>query len=525
MRPRSRGVAGVIPASTPRKRVIFSGRPWSDSRNPGGGGWNDATGEVRDGCGDVDEGQTVVRRPGADGTVFAAVHLAVFELDAFPVRVVGAGQRGPGVVGARIDGLGEQRVAAVGADDEAGELCVLAAADAGRAAGLEQDLIDRESLADLGAGVAGGVHQDLVQDRAARAVERVDAFVFRPGALERDARLIEAHPARGGSAGGDHLVEQAPPFQSRAGGDLELVRGQRVRGEVGAVDDEDVQAGPGEQHRRGRARRPGSDDDRVVHAGSVPRVAAAHLFAYPGAKRVCGGGGPSGPPGRPDLRDDARDVVLDGADAEDQLRRDAAACNAGVPGASAIAASSAASARASSPSATFARATGSSAGTRSDGSRVPTRRRARSASATSPDVAAVAASSSRRMPSATSPPATSASPSSESSAIMPPSPRGTRARASPAIARALPGSCSISSAMFARTYASIPCASPSGSGSNSPRRAGLAPGTALQGGEALGRHAPILRRTQRRRPLPRPAPRAAPVYGVVVDNVNVSVLP
>jgi hypothetical protein len=38
-----RGVAGVIPASTPRKRVILSGLSRSASRKPGGGGVNDAT--------------------------------------------------------------------------------------------------------------------------------------------------------------------------------------------------------------------------------------------------------------------------------------------------------------------------------------------------------------------------------------------------------------------------------------------------------------------------------------------------
>jgi hypothetical protein len=161
-------------------------------------------------------------------------------------------------------------VAPVGADDEPGVLAhrpaaALVAAHAGDAPVLLEQLVDREALAHLGAGPAGGVDEDLIEDRPARAVERVDTVVDGEAAVEHGGTGVEAHLARGGRAGRDHVIEQAPAREPGDPRELNLVGGERVAREGGAVDDEHVEAAAGEEHGGRGPGDPGADDDDVVH--------------------------------------------------------------------------------------------------------------------------------------------------------------------------------------------------------------------------------------------------------------------
>ena len=115
-------------------------------------------------------GHAANARSGADVGLEAAVHR-----QAAPVGVVARLQRRLLVVLLGADGVGDQRVPAVGADDHAGVLgdglaALAVAADAGDAAVLDDDVLDGESLADLGAGLGGGIDEQLVQHGPPRGV-------------------------------------------------------------------------------------------------------------------------------------------------------------------------------------------------------------------------------------------------------------------------------------------------------------------------------------------------------------------
>ena len=56
-------------------------------------------------------------------------------------------------------------------------------------------------------------------------------------------------------------------------------------GELGPIDDDDVQALLREQHRRGGAGAAGADDDDIVHGGWVRGVAQVHADTFGGPAR------------------------------------------------------------------------------------------------------------------------------------------------------------------------------------------------------------------------------------------------
>ena len=79
--------------------------------------------------------------------------------------------------------------------------------------------------------------------------------------MQDDRALIEAHRRGRGRARREHAVEKTPAAQPRDAGHLDLVGGERVAGELGAVDGEDLQPalrqeqcrrGPGDAARRRR---------------------------------------------------------------------------------------------------------------------------------------------------------------------------------------------------------------------------------------------------------------------------------
>ena len=174
--------------------------------------------ELLGGPGDVGHGEAVVGRPGPDQPAAAAVDLAAVERHALPVRVVAERERPLLLVGGRLEGLGDERVLAVGADNHS---CLLdrlsagrrAAADAGDAAVGEGELVDDEALSHLRARVARSLDQQRVEQRPPRPIHRVNFAQRGEAAFEDDRAGIEAHPPdRRRSRRGD-LAEQSPALE------------------------------------------------------------------------------------------------------------------------------------------------------------------------------------------------------------------------------------------------------------------------------------------------------------------------
>ena len=130
----------------------------------------------------------------------------------------------------------------------------------------KHQLVEGEALAHLGAGGARGVDEELVEQRAARAVDRARALELREAPAQDDRPGIEAHRRRRGRTRRDHPVEDPPAPQPRDAGHLDLVGGERVARERGAVDGEDLQAAAREEQCRRGAGDAGPDHDDVVHA-------------------------------------------------------------------------------------------------------------------------------------------------------------------------------------------------------------------------------------------------------------------
>ena len=140
------------------------------------------------------------------------MHGAAVDGDTLPVRVVQEASRGL-LSGRRgLDLAADQGVLAVGAHDQP---CGLGhglpagrpAPDAGDDAVPDGQPVDSEALADLGAGGSGRVHEDRVEDRATRAVERVDPVMGRVPPLEADRSGVERELPRGGGPRRDDRVE------------------------------------------------------------------------------------------------------------------------------------------------------------------------------------------------------------------------------------------------------------------------------------------------------------------------------
>ena len=222
---------------------------------------------------DVGHDEPVVRRPGADHPLRTppAVDLSPGQLHPRPVRVVRGRERRLDVVGGGRHGLGDGGVAPVGADDEPralghGGAAARAAADAHHAIAVEHERIEGEALAHLGAGSPRSVDEELVEQRAPRAVDRARALELRKAPAQDDRPGIEAHRGRRRRARREHPIEDPPAPQPRDAGHLDLVGGERVARELGAIDGEDLQAAAREEQCRRGAGDAGPDHDDVVHA-------------------------------------------------------------------------------------------------------------------------------------------------------------------------------------------------------------------------------------------------------------------
>ena len=109
----------------------------------------------------------------------------------------------------------------------------------------------------------GIILQDPVKDDATRCEEELDAQPL--GQLLEAA--VRARGQRSGPerrcAARDDGAHQAPPVELHHAAPRDEVGRQRVTGEAVAIENQHVVAGPGEQHRRGRARATRAHDDDV----------------------------------------------------------------------------------------------------------------------------------------------------------------------------------------------------------------------------------------------------------------------
>jgi hypothetical protein len=221
-----------------------------------------------------------------------------------PVGVAAHGQGRPVVVDGRAHRPGDQRVLAVGPDDQRGRLGdalapLGAPADAGDPAALDRELLDDELLAHLGPGGPGRLQQQGVKDRPARAVDGVDPLEGGVAALEHDRAGVEPHLPGRGRARGHDLVQQAPAPEPRPSRELHLVGGERVAREGRPVDQQHPEPLAGQQHRRRRAGHPGPDNNHVVHRcpSSPASSEALQLGGRENAPGTARAPRPSGPAG------------------------------------------------------------------------------------------------------------------------------------------------------------------------------------------------------------------------------------
>jgi hypothetical protein len=177
---------------------------------------------------------------------------------------------------------GDQRVPAVRPDDHPGALghraaAPAVAADAGHAAVLDEDLLDGEPLPDLRPRLGRGVDQQLVEHGPPGAVgDRSVVGAGRPG--DDEGAEVEGVGVDRRAPGRREPLQQPPPPQRRHARRVDDVGRERVAGEGRPVDDQDLVALAGQQH---RGRRPGAaraDHDRVVpvpiHAHALPSCSA-----------------------------------------------------------------------------------------------------------------------------------------------------------------------------------------------------------------------------------------------------------
>ena len=184
-----------------------------------------------------------------------------------PVRVIAAEQLWLLVVLFGADGLGDEGVAAVRSNHN---LCTLShrrsilrpSLDAAHTAILNDELLNREPLADLGARFRCGVDQELVEDGSPWTVR--DRAVLRPrGARKRERAEIEGVPLNWGTSRCRETPEQPPSHQSRNPSRMHDVGRNRVARERCSIDNEHAIPLPREQHRRWRACTPRPDDNCV----------------------------------------------------------------------------------------------------------------------------------------------------------------------------------------------------------------------------------------------------------------------
>src|SRR5690606_844452 len=109
------------------------------------------------------------------------------------------------------------RIAAVGANDDAGALgdrtaAAGVAADAGDSAVLEQQVLDDKSFADLRASLARGIEQQLVEHGAARAECEVHVLDRLRAARQGEGTEVERVSLDRRTAGRHQTIQEAPPL-------------------------------------------------------------------------------------------------------------------------------------------------------------------------------------------------------------------------------------------------------------------------------------------------------------------------
>jgi len=130
-----------------------------------------------------------------------------------------------------------------------GRPCRCLATDSRDAAVQDEELSNQEPLPDLGPRLGSGIDEQLVEDGPARAVGNrrlCDAGASRDG----EGPAVEGVGVDGRASGGNEAIQQSPPLQRGNARRVDQVRRDRVARKRGLVDDEDLMALPGKQHRR-----------------------------------------------------------------------------------------------------------------------------------------------------------------------------------------------------------------------------------------------------------------------------------
>jgi DNA-binding CsgD family transcriptional regulator len=240
---------------------------------------------------------TVVRRDHPGCCVRSEVPLVAVGVEPRPVAVGGGGGAGPQPLDRRADLPRHLRADPVRADDEPcadpprAPVRVATVDPADAPVVVAHQIGDGERMADVDAGIGGGISEYRIEHGAARRVQGVDATTR----LDRDGDLLTGVAERGApdrrGAGGDHTVQHAPPVELQHTGAHERVGRERVGAVCRAVDDDHVEAGPGEQHRGRRAGGAGADDQDVVvgvvgsHRWLLARVRLVRWSATSSASR------------------------------------------------------------------------------------------------------------------------------------------------------------------------------------------------------------------------------------------------
>ncbi len=185
-----------------------------------------------------------------------------------PVRVVTTEDFRSLVVLLGADGLGDERVPTVRADDDVGELgdgvaAFAVAANPGDASVLDDDVFDGELLANFGARFRRRVDEQLVEHGTPGAV-RDRRIVGAGSARDREGAEVERVGVDRRTSRRGQPIEQTPSLQCRSSGRVEDMGRQRVAREGRTINDENPVALPGEQHPRRGARAPCTDHDGVV---------------------------------------------------------------------------------------------------------------------------------------------------------------------------------------------------------------------------------------------------------------------
>jgi hypothetical protein len=216
-----------------------------------------------------------VGREAANRLIVADVLLDVVGVEPAVIAVVVRREGRLYVVLGCLDDLGDQRVHAVGADDDSRPLLDRAARaavtlDARDSIALPEQRLDDEPFPHFRPGLDGSVHEQLVQDRAPRAESAAPGVGIGDAALEGERAHIKEQAERNrGTAGRREAIEQTPPVHDLGAMWPDDVRGNRVAGKCRLVDEQDPIALPGQQHRRRSAGASRADDDRIVHASNV----------------------------------------------------------------------------------------------------------------------------------------------------------------------------------------------------------------------------------------------------------------